>query len=118
MNQPTDSGDLGPMPESTSVEPQLWPGGVDADPPDGDDAEDAGRARDLDPDRNPGVDDAMPDEISAEDDKSQEPNGKAGDSEAGTVADDSGDSEGAENSEDGEPDAGQEAEDGSVEPPA
>lgn len=114
MSQPTESGDLGPMPESTSVEPQLAPGGVDAVT--SDEPDDDGAVRDLDPERNPGVDDAMPEEISAEDDKSQEPNGEAGDSEVGTVADD--DQGEADSSQDAEPDAGQEAEDGRVEPPA
>ena len=93
---------LEPMPEPFTTEPELHPGGVDALPePD----HEEWLGRDLDPDDNPAVDDAMPDEISQPDDKPQAPEGKADDSEAGTTAED-------------DPDAGQTAEDGSAEPPA
>ncbi len=95
--------DLGPIPEPTTEEPQLLPGGVDADALHTDPADD-GLGRDLDPDDNPAVDDATPDEISEPDDKSQAPDGHAADQESGVSEED--------------PDAGQEAEDGSPEPPA
>jgi len=61
--------DLGPMPESTTQEPELVPGGADAlagDPADG-------LTRDLSPGSNPAVDDVVPDEIAEADDKTQEP---------------------------------------------
>ena len=92
--------DLPPMPEPYSEEPQLAPGGVDALE---EDPADNGLSRDLSPDDNPAVDDVLPDEISEPDDKQQEPDGGV-DRESGTTSDD--------------PEAGQEAEDGSVEPPA
>lgn len=94
--------DLGPMPEPKTEEPELVPGGTDALE---EDPADEGLGRDLDPDENPAVDDVLPDEISEPDDKPQAPEGEAQDQESGTVRDD-------------EPEAGQEAEDGSVEPPA
>jgi hypothetical protein len=74
---------------------------VDALP---DDPADNGLGRDLDPDDNPAVDDVLPDAVSEPDDKPQAPEGKADDAESGTTTEDQ--------------DAGQEAEDGSVEPPA
>lgn len=106
MSDETTDDKLGPMPESTSEEPQLSPGGTDAVPTR--DTEDP-QPRDLDPHHNAGVDDVLPDEVGERDDKQQAPEGEADDKEAGTV-EDTGDPE--------EPDAGQEAEDGTVEPPA
>ncbi len=92
--------DLGPKPDPIIEEKEPNPGGVDALPPDDDD----NLTRDLHPDENPAVDDALPEEVAAlDEDKSQAPEGKSADSEAGFQDD---------------PDAGQEAEDGSVEPPA
>lgn len=91
--------DLGPMPEPTVSEPELAPGGTDAvyeDAPVTD-------GRDLDPGSNPSVDDVLPPEVAAPDEKAQAPEGQADDQEAGTET---------------TPEAGQEAEDGSVEPPA
>ena len=82
--------ELPPMPTPFTQEPELVPGGVDALP---DDPADNGLGRDLDPDDNPAVDDVP-----------QAPEGKADDAEAGATTEDQ--------------DAGQEAEDGSVEPPA
>jgi hypothetical protein len=96
--------ELSPMPTPFTEEPELVPGGVDAL---AEDPADNGLGRDLDPEDNPAVDDALPDEISEPDDKSQAPEGEADDAESGTTSDD----------EDG-PDAGQTAEDGSAEPPA
>lgn len=96
--------DLSPMPTPVTEEPELVPGGVDAlheDPADN------GLGRDLDPDDNPAVDDVLPDEISEPDDKPQAPEGEA-ESESGTTT----------SSDDSGPSAGQEAEDGSPEPPA
>lgn len=93
--------ELSPMPTPVTEEPELVPGGVDALT---EDPADNGLGRDLDPDDNPAVDDVLPDEVSEPDDKSQAPEGRADDAEAGTTAD--------------TPEAGQEAEDGSPEPPA
>ena len=98
--------ELSPMPEPYTEEPQLVPGGVDALQ---EDPADTGLARDLDPDDNPAVDDVLPDEIAAPDEKSQAPDGEATeDQESDTTRDESGDGSSA----------GQEAEDGSPEPPA
>ena len=94
--------ELSPMPTPTTEDPELYPGGVDAL---AEDPADNGLGRDLSPDDNPAVDDVLPDEITAADDKPQAPEGEADDAEPGTTRDD-------------EPHAGQEAEDGSVEPPA
>jgi hypothetical protein len=91
--------ELGPKPDPVIEEKEPNPGGVDAVP---DDDSDEVLARDLDPTANP-ADDAVPDELTAPDDKSQAPDGQADDTETG-----------AEDN----PEAGQEAEDGSVEPPA
>ncbi|QBX56050.1 hypothetical protein EXE58_11645 [Nocardioides seonyuensis] len=92
---------LEPMPEPFTTEPELHPGGVDAIP---DLPDDEVLGRDLDPDDNPAVDDALPPQVAAPDeDKKQAPEGEADDQEAGTER---------------SPEAGQEAEDGSVEPPA
>ncbi|WP_374458096.1 hypothetical protein [Nocardioides sp.] len=101
-----NDNDLGPIPEPTTQEPELYPGGADAlavDPADD------GLGRDLDPDDNPAVDDTVPDEISQPDDKQQEPDGSE-DEESDTTRDSAATT--------GEPEAGQEAEDGSPEPPA
>ena len=92
--------ELSPMPTPVTEEPELVPGGVDALE---EDPADNGLGRDLDPDDNPAVDDIVPDEIAQPDDKSQAPDGDA-DEEAGTT------DEGRR--------SGQEAEDGSPEPPA
>ena len=100
------SDKLEPMPEPTTEEPELIPGGIDALP---DEPGDHGLGRDLGPEDNPAVDDVLPDEVAERDDgKSQSPDGKADDRESGTKR-----SDGADESE-----AGQQAEDGSVEPPA
>jgi hypothetical protein len=92
--------DLGPLPEPAIQEKEPNPGGVDAIP---EDPADVNLARDLSPEDNPVVDEAVPDEIAQLDDKSQAPEGEASDQESGTQDDVS---------------AGQESEDGSVEPPA
>lgn len=91
---------LSPMPTPTTQDPELYPGGVDAL---ADDPADNGLGRDLSPEDNPAVDDAMPDEIAQPDDKSQAPEGEADDAESGTTTGSG---------------AGQSAEDGSPEPPA
>lgn len=96
--------DLSPMPTPTTEDPELYPGGVDAL---AEDPEDNGLGRDLNPADNPAVDDVLPDGISEADDKSQAPDGQADDAESGTTSPD-----------EGGPDAGQTAEDGSAEPPA
>lgn len=93
--------DLGPLPEPVIEDGEPNPGGADAV---SDDPADDGLGRDLHPEANPGVDDALPEEIGQlDEDKKQAPEGEADDQEAG--------------SQDGV-EAGQEAEDGSVEPPA
>lgn len=92
--------DLGPQPDPVVEDKEPNPGGADALP--GDSADD-GLARDLDPSANPAVDEVVPDEITAPDEKQQAPEGEADDAESGAEDD---------------PEAGQEAEDGSVEPPA
>ena len=102
--------DLSPMPEPYSEEPQLVPGGVDAIE---EDPADNGLPRDLNPEDNP-VDDVLPDGVTEPDEKSQAPDGEAGDEESGT----SGEGDSADDGSDDEPSAGQEAEDGSPEPPA
>lgn len=94
---------LPPMPTPSAEDPQLVPGGVDADALHADPADD-GLGRDLRPEDNAAVDEESPAEISEPDDKPQAPEGQADDQESGTLADD--------------PAAGQEAEDGSAEPPA
>ena len=99
---------LSPMPKPYTEEPQLVPGGVDAVV---EDPADAGLARDLDPDDNPAVDDVLPDEIAEPDEKSQAPEGEAEDKESDTTR-------GSGSDSDDGPSAGQEAEDGSPEPPA
>lgn len=96
--------DLSPMPTPTTQDPELYPGGVDAL---AEDPADNGLGRDLSPDDNPAIDDVLPDEIAAPDEKSQAPEGKADDAESGTTASDK-----------ESPEAGQSAEDGSPEPPA
>lgn len=102
---------LPPMPEPFTQEPELYPGGVDSVP---DDPEDEGLSRDLDPNENPAVDEVLPEEVAEPDDKKQEPdNGE--DKEAGTKR--AADVKDAPDSS-GEPQAGQQAEDGSAEPPA
>ena len=95
---------LPPMPEPKTEEPELHPGGTDKLPldPDGE-----GLGRDLPPSDNPAVDDVVPDEVTAPDDKDQAPSGEA-DQEAGTKRDED---------EDG-PEAGQVDEEGDPEPPA
>lgn len=93
--------DLSPMPTPSAEEPEVYPGGVDAV---GDSPADSGLGRDLSPEDNPAVDDALPDGIAEADEKSQAPDGEGDDAESGTTAD-------------ADPDAGQTAEDGSAEPP-
>ena len=99
--------DLGPMPEPTIEEPELVPGGTDALP---DKPAEETLPRDLQPEDNP-VDDAMPEGVTEPDDKSQAPDGE--DSEETATAPGPDVNESSE-----EPPAGQEAEDGTVEPPA
>ena len=71
-----DVGDLGPMPDAVIEPGEPNPGGVDAvvhgDGVDGEDAEGEPAPRDLDPDRNPAVEDAMPDEVKQTEDTGTE----------------------------------------------
>ncbi len=96
-----NNDDLGPQPDPVTEEKEGNPGGADAI---SENEFDQNLARDLHPDDNPAVDDALPEEITAPDEgKSQSPDGEADSAEFGAVSD---------------PAAGQEAEDASVEPPA
>ena len=92
-----NNDDLGPRPDPVIEDKEPNPGGADAAPDNGDNL-----ARDLDPGENPAVDDILPEEIAAPDEKSQEPEGKPANAEAGFQDD---------------PEAGEETEEGSVEPP-
>lgn len=75
---------LGPKPEPEIETPELHPGGPDAVVddaayPEGDDV----IGRDLVPEKNPEVEEHVPDEITVPDDKQQEPHGAdSGDPEA------------------------------------
>lgn len=63
------------QPEPTTEEPEKYPGGADAIDDSGKYGDTPGgpTTRDLHPDDNPAVDDVIPDEIAAPDDKSQAP---------------------------------------------
>lgn len=82
---------LGPMPESTAEEPQLAPGGTDAVEVETSEERADSEARDLDPERNPAVEDVLPDEVAAGDDKEQAPAEGSDDEAGGSVT---GDAEG------------------------
>ncbi|WP_295660363.1 hypothetical protein [uncultured Nocardioides sp.] len=90
---------LSPQPDPAIEPGEPNPGGADAlaDPPH------PPLARDLDPSDNPAVGDSVPDEVTEPDDKSQAPEGDPADSDLDFHDD---------------VEAGQESEDGSVEPPA
>lgn len=79
--------ELGPLPTPESETPQKFPGGADnlADPEKYGDRGtlDAPALRDLDPSRNPAVEEAATTEIGEADDKQQEPDDGAEDQEAG-----------------------------------
>jgi hypothetical protein len=71
--------ELGPMPEPEAETPELHPGGTDAVVddeayPQPDDLV----GRDLHPERNPGAEEHVPDEITVPDDKQQEPDEDSG----------------------------------------
>jgi hypothetical protein len=92
--------EIGPQPTPVTEPGDPNPGGVDAI----DDTGSLPIPADLGPDANPAVDDIVPDEISElDEEKSQSPEGSAGDQEAGAQP---------------APQAGQEDETGGVEPPA
>lgn len=88
MSDETTDESLGPKPEPQVQDPELYPGGTDAVP--GQDRyqhdPEAPAARDLDPDDNPAVEDALPEEIAQPDaEKEQAPaDDDADDQEAGT----------------------------------
>ena len=74
-------GEIGEKPEAQTQPPEHFPGGADAieeggkygdNGADGD-APGAPATRDLQPEANPAVEDAMPEEIAEGDDKQQEP---------------------------------------------
>ena len=74
-------GEIGNKPEPQTQPPEHFPGGADAIEEDGKygdngaagDAPGAPATRDLQPEDNPAVEDAMPEEIAEADDKQQEP---------------------------------------------
>jgi hypothetical protein len=77
--------ELGTMPEPTSEEPELHPGGVDsADNPAYGETPEEPIIPGLPPERNPAADE-VPDEITEPDEKSQEPDNGA-DAEVGETA--------------------------------
>lgn len=86
-----DDGDLGPMPEPEIEPGEPNPGGVDAvvhgDGVDGEDADGEPAPRDLDPNRNPAVEDAMPDEVKQTEDTGTEAT-RSEDGETDTDAED------------------------------
>ncbi|WP_426242191.1 hypothetical protein [Nocardioides sp. LHG3406-4] len=98
-----DDTKLGPQPDPVVEPGEPNPGGADAV----DETPAPPLPRDLGPEGNPAVEDVLPEAVAEPDDKSQAPEGKAADHESGT-----------ESGTESEPQAGQEAEDGSVEPPA
>ncbi|WP_109509568.1 hypothetical protein [Nocardioides speluncae] len=75
--QPSDA------PEPQTEEPEKYPGGADAIDDSGKYGDTPGgpTTRDLDPDDNPAVDDLLPDEIAAPDDKPQAPEETSGEGE-------------------------------------
>jgi hypothetical protein len=81
--------DLGAKPEAETEPPEHFPGGADAIEEDGKygdngahgDAPVAPATRDLQPEANPAVEDAMPEEIAEDDDKQQEPDDETGENE-------------------------------------
>jgi hypothetical protein len=66
---------LGPKPEATTEPPERFPGGADsvADEDKYGAMPDTPTVPDLNPDANPAVEDAAPDEVKEPDEKSQEP---------------------------------------------
>lgn len=70
------TSDPGPMPDPKADEPEPRPGGPDAaDDPEHGETPGEPTVPDLDPDANPAVDEAAPDEVKEGDDKAQEPEG-------------------------------------------
>jgi hypothetical protein len=82
-------GDIGDKPEPHTEPPEHFPGGADAIEEDGKygdngadgDTPGAPATRDLQPEANPAVEDAMPEEIAEGDDKKQEPDDETGDND-------------------------------------
>lgn len=66
------------QPDPVTEEPEKYPGGADAIDDSGKYGDTPGdpTPRDLHPDDNPAVDDVLPDEVAAPDDKSQAPEGE------------------------------------------
>ncbi|CAN5420987.1 hypothetical protein BH11ACT8_BH11ACT8_14390 [soil metagenome] len=71
----SESNDLGPKPEPEIEPGQPNPGGVDATPPTGE----VDIPRDLDPNDNPAVEDALPDEMKRGEDTTTEATKSDGD---------------------------------------
>ncbi|KQZ67062.1 hypothetical protein [Nocardioides sp. Root151] len=69
------TSDVGAMPEATTEEPEVYPGGADSiEGPEHGDTPGDPVPRDLDPEDNPAIgEDEVPDEIKQLDDKQQEP---------------------------------------------
>jgi hypothetical protein len=80
-------GEIGDKPEPQTQPPEHFPGGADAIEEDGKygdngaDAPGAPATRDLQPEANPAVEDAMPEEIAEGDDKQQEPDDESGEND-------------------------------------
>ena len=75
--------DIGAKPEPDTQPPEHFPGGVDAidDNDHYGDMPGGPATRDLGPEDNPAVEDALPDEIAEGDDKQQEPDDETGETE-------------------------------------
>ncbi len=75
--------DLGAKPEPEAETPEKFPGGADAIDDSGEFGDTPGgpATPELQPEDNPAVEDAMPDEIAEGDDKQQEPDDETGENE-------------------------------------
>jgi len=75
--------DLGAKPEPETEPPEHFPGGADAIDDSGKYGDTPGgpATRDLQPEDNPAVEDAMPEEIAEGDDKQQEPDDETGEND-------------------------------------
>lgn len=70
----TQDSNLGPQPEVTTEDPELYPGGADSiDDPKYGSTPGKPTVPDIDPEDNAAVDDLAPDEVTEPDDKQQEP---------------------------------------------
>jgi len=63
MSEHDESPDLGPKPDARTEPGEPNPGGTDALPADDESTDGEPISRDLDPDNNPAVEEALPDEV-------------------------------------------------------